>query len=78
MIRSRNGEKPAVQPKPFFDIRRGDTKAMFDVSLTIKLNPLMTEQLVDLFDDMVDAGISIPPEAWAFFKQLESWAGEKE
>ena len=68
MRRFRNNESSAPRgPSP-----------IFDVSLSVKLNELMAEQLVDLFDQVVDARITIQPETWAFYKQLENWVGQRE
>ena len=51
---------------------------VFDVSISVKLNDIMVEQLVDLFDDAVAARIPIKPETWALYKQLENIVGQKE
>lgn len=58
-------------------------KPVFDLNLNIQLNPLMAEQLVDMFDAVMVANnhgakINFPPELWAMYKQLENWVGVKE
>ena len=58
-------------------VQKGPTP-VFDVSLTVKLNDVMAEQLVDLFDAAVAARIEIQTESWALYKQLENIVGQKE
>jgi hypothetical protein len=53
-------------------------KPKFDLApeFMLRLNLLMAEDLLDLFDNCVTAHITIPPHIWAMFKQLENWVGE--
>jgi len=53
-------------------------KPVFDLRLSLTVNDLMAEQLVDVFKEALRKGIQLPSETFALFRQLESWIGEEE
>lgn len=51
--------------------------AIFNIKMSIEINNVMAENLVDLFTEATSKGIRVDGSTWAFFKQLENWIGEK-
>lgn len=54
----------------------GIERPVFTLKLSMDMNLLMAEQLLDLFDRCVQNRLPIQKESWAFYKQLENLVGE--
>lgn len=51
-------------------------RPVFTLKISMDMNLLMAEQMLDLFDRCVQNRLPISKESWAFYKQLENLVGE--